>query len=60
MTRYQFETLVAQLKTDGYHVMSDITEGWAYISYKNRREKINVDMDYLHATDRLLGLKPIK
>lgn len=59
MKRYQFETLVAQLKREKYHVFSDIRNGWAYISYKERREKIHIDMQHSTATDRLLGLKPL-
>lgn len=60
MTQSDFNYLIAKLEKEGYHIIYSREEGWAYVSYKQHRKKIEIGMSLEKATDILLYVKPVK
>ena len=61
MTITQFNNLIEQLKTGGYHILYSTTEKWVYVSYKAIRKRFDLTTNFEHVSDWLnFELKPIK
>ena len=58
MTKKEFNGLIFKLKQEGYHVFYS-KGNWCWVSYKDHREKLTVDLTHQQFQDKLYWMQPV-